>query len=67
MNELPSYLGLGGGDVESGSESGLLNFIVHSQKVTSFGRRCYLFTSQCSLFCMFFDTVLVLFCVIINL
>jgi hypothetical protein len=31
MNELPGYLGLGGGGVECGSESGVLNFIIHSQ------------------------------------
>jgi hypothetical protein len=48
MNELLSYLGLGGGDMESGRESGVLNINVHSQNIISFGRRCYLFTSQCS-------------------
>jgi hypothetical protein len=31
MNELPGCLGLEGGDVEGGSESGMLKFILHSQ------------------------------------
>jgi hypothetical protein len=31
MNELPDCLELGGGGVELGSESGVLNFILHSQ------------------------------------
>jgi hypothetical protein len=31
MNELPGYLGKGGGGVERGIESDVLNFILHSQ------------------------------------
>jgi hypothetical protein len=62
MNELPGYLGLGGGDVERGSESGILNFILwRKSSLSSFGRRCYLFTSQCSYYSVFFS-IQYLFC-----
>jgi hypothetical protein len=30
-HELPGDLGLGGGGLERGSESGMLNFVIHSQ------------------------------------
>jgi hypothetical protein len=61
MNELPGLFGVERVDGERGSESGLLNFTSHSQNLSSFGRRYYLFTSQCSYYSVFLDTVLVLF------
>jgi hypothetical protein len=47
-----------------GRESDLLNFILYSQKLTSFGR-CYLFTSQCSYYSVFF-LIQYLFCFVLR-
>jgi hypothetical protein len=66
MNELRGCLGLGEGGVEHESESGVLNFILHSKPLLVSEGVTY---SQVSvvIILFFLDTVFVLFCIIINL
>jgi hypothetical protein len=67
MNELHGYLGLGGGGHECGSESGVLNSVLHSQALlVSEGGVTYSQASVVIILCFFLDTVFVLFCVIVS-
>jgi hypothetical protein len=57
-------VGLGGGDVERGNESGVLNFILHSKPILVLEGVTY---SQVNVVVILFFTVFGLFCININL